>query len=202
VIATLARPRRVTHAVLLLIGTAAGWIAWERLSIGLLAWASGIAGPFCLLCATAVWSLRDKADTALAADHLGAHDYRLHRDAAQRLRARFLSRAVWLSVCALAAAGPALASQLSHAVWQWMALASGIATGEAAYGFLLAHAWNEQLRLAREADVARSRAVQEHAALVDALEAAALEHAASGSIPAEPFAGWRGTPGTLKPPER
>jgi hypothetical protein len=199
ILGAIAQPRRVTHALLLVGGATIGWIAFERLPIGLLAWASGLAGPFCLICATAVWGLRDKADAALAADQLGAHALRLHREAAQRLRACFLSHAVWLALCAIAAAGPALASQLAHAVWQWMTVAAGAATGEAAYGFLLAHAWNEQLRLARDADAARARATKEHTALVHALEAAALRRVDKPSNDDEPFAGWRGTAGTLTP---
>jgi hypothetical protein len=195
----IAQPRRITHALLLVGGATAGWVAFARLPIGLMAWASGLAGPFCLLCATAVWSLRDKADAALAADQLVARDYRLQRNAAHRLRSRFLSRSVWLALCAIAAAGPALASQLAHAVWQWMTVAAGAATGEAAYGFLLAHAWNEQLRLARDADEARARATKEHTALVHALEAAASRRVDEPSNDDEPFAGWRGTAGTLTP---
>ncbi|MDB5820415.1 MAG: hypothetical protein JWQ11_4055 [Rhizobacter sp.] len=197
-IAELARPRRATHALLLLGGTAIGFLAFDRLTIGLMAWASGLAGPYCLLCATAVWSLRDKADSALAADHLDVQAYRQRREAARRLRARFLSRAAGLALCALAAASPAFASQLAHAVWQWMMVAAGAAVGEAAYGFLLAHAWNEQLRLAKEADVERHRTTQEHDALVKALEAAALRTAASGPDVPQPLSGWTGAAGVLE----
>lgn len=149
------------------VGVAAA--AWQWLDIKLLAYLSGLAAPFCMLCAGAVWSLRDKAEDRLVPDG----DDRAAIARAQRvvasLQQRFLPRAAWTAVAAVLAGGPATSQQLVGTVWQWSVLCAGLAVSEAAYSYLLASSWDQQLRAER---VARADAALRDRERMEVLRAA------------------------------
>lgn len=162
-------PRPITRLALAGIGLAAAQALWIVLPLKLLSAVSGVAASFALLCAGGVWAMRDKADTALLGDHLNADDYgKAHRTATE-LRARSTWRAAFVGMCALVAALPVISIELADAAWHWMVLICGVGVSEAAYSFLVANAWEEQLRLKRADDVERTKRLNETKALSEQL---------------------------------
>jgi hypothetical protein len=150
-------PRPITHLLLLLLGAALSWAAWKWLDAHLLAYISGLALPLCMMSATAIWGLRDKADETLDGDHLDANAYRTARKAASRLRLRSMRRATIAALCGLAAAGPSFSLQITEGVWEWMVYLAGPAVAESIYSYMLALSWDEQLRAWRERDQIQRR---------------------------------------------
>lgn len=183
-------PRPVTRLGLACLGVGVAHVFWIWLNSPLLAYVSGTAASFCLLCAGAVWSMRDKTDDALSGEHLGADAFRRERIAAAAMRKRCTWRAALVAVCALAAASPAISHQLAGTVWHWMVLACGAGVGEAAYSFLLVGAWEDQLRARRDRQIEAAKEAEARAALFERLTSA--QRSPSTSSP-----GWTTPSGTL-----
>ncbi|MCR5865212.1 hypothetical protein [Aquincola sp. J276] len=140
--------------------------------------------------------MRDKTDGILEADYLDAKQYAQRSAAASRLRRRFLWRAAVLVLGALVCISPAVTYQMlpTKVVWEWMVIAGGVAVGEAAYTFLLANQWDEQLRATRQRDVMVAKAREEKLAAIAALSSVTVSRDDS-------FPGWgSATRGTLVPP--
>lgn len=170
VLERLAVPRPVTRISLVLAGGVLGQIAWSFLTLPLMAYLSGVAASFCLLCLGAVWGMREKAEMVQGGDHLSAKEFKSARGISNEMRRRSTWRAALVAVCALVAAGPVISHQFTEAVWQWMMISAGVGVGEAAYAFLLANAWEEQLRAKRDQDQLAAKELAERQTLIDRLE--------------------------------
>lgn len=163
-------PRPITQIFLVLACGGIAHVLWLWLDASLLAYLSGISASFCLLCMSAIWGMRDKADSALAGDYLDADQFRKARRIANALRRRSIWRAAIVALCALAASSPVVSLQFAHAVWHWMVLACGAAVGVSTYSFLLANAWEEQLRAHRDREIESVKRAAERRALMDRIE--------------------------------
>lgn len=168
-------PRPMTRLVMLCVAVSLGELMWRFLSIELLAYASGISAPFCLLCASAVWSMRDKSNDALSGDHLNSSAFARARAAAAALRSKILLRAALVALCALFALGPAVSNQLIGPIWHWMVLLGALGVSEAAYAYLIAAAWEDELFALRDRQLQEQKEQQERDALIARIEGSRRE---------------------------
>ena len=166
-IALLLTPSQVTRALLWVIGIGLSWVAWRLLDASLLAYISGLALPLCMVIASAVWALRDKADSTLDGDHLDASTYERARRLAADVRARSLRYAALAAFCGVLAAGPSISLQLTKVVWEWSVYVAGLGVGQAIYCYLLAANWDDQLRAWKERDIILLRKQQAKNALLE-----------------------------------
>ena len=183
-------PRPLTRFVLWGIGLGVAALAWAFLDFKLLAYVSGLAMPFCMVCATAAWAMRDKADEIFDGESLSAHAFKAARKTASRMRQRGMRRAALVAVYALIAGSPAISSQLSSAIWQWMVLLAGIAVTESIYSYLLVNSWDEQLRDWKDGQQIQQRERNELQNLVDRVQLSKAEQH-------PPLSGWTNTVGSL-----
>lgn len=166
--AWLAVPRGLTLFVLLALGAAIAQLLWLRIdSVKVLAWLSGMASPFCMLCAAAVWAMRDKADLAFLNDALSAEQYKNASRLERRLRGHSTMLAAFTSLAALFAAMPAVSNQLIGPIWQPMVLVGGAGVGFAIYAYLIANYWDHQLRAHRSQETYKRKRLDELAKLVE-----------------------------------
>ena len=165
-------PRPITHVVLVGGGLACAAVAWHFLDVKLLAYLGGVLAPFCLLCAGAVWGMRDKLDEALTGENMDAETFRRSVAKATRERQRFMKRSALVAVASLLAGSPAVAHQTAGAVWHWMVLGAGAAVGEATYSYLLANQWGEEIRAFRAKRLLASKVNDERGRLEERLRAA------------------------------
>ena len=135
--------------------------AWLWLPYKTLGYVSGLAGAFCMITATAIWSMREKVDVASAETHWDAASFARASMASNVVRRRSMIRAAAVTFSALAAASPLVSSQASQTVWHWMVVAGGLGVAEAIYSFLLANAWEEELRAVRSRRILESKERQE-----------------------------------------
>lgn len=140
------QPRPIIRLALLASGAAIAQLAWAFLDMKLLAYVAGLAAPACMLCLSAVWSIRGAADNQLDATDSDSETFARFQLEAQSVRRKAMYLAVQVGFCVVLAAGPAISQQLTATVWQWMVLVSGIAVGNCAYAFLIATSWERQLR--------------------------------------------------------
>jgi len=171
-------PRPITRMGLVIGAGLIGQLAWVFLPLPLMAYVSGVAASFCLLSAGAIWAMRDKADMAQDGDHLTAKQFKDARAVSTHLRHRATWRAALVAICALAAASPAISQQFADAIWQWMMIGAGVGVGEAAYGFMLANEWEEQLRTKRDDDQLKAKQLDERTSLIERLESSKRNSAA------------------------
>jgi hypothetical protein len=143
-------PRPITRIALLAFGVGLAQLMWVFLPAKLLAYASGIAAPYCLLIAGAVWSMRDKADSAFDGEMLTSESYRQARNAASAVRRRSMARATYTAAAALMAGSAAISAQVAGPIWHWMIIGAGLAVAEASYSYLLAYQWEDHLRAVHE----------------------------------------------------
>jgi hypothetical protein len=143
-------PRPITRIALLALGLGLAQLMWVFLPAKLLAYASGIAAPYCLLIAGAVWSMRDKADSAFDGEMLTSESYRQARNAASAVRRRSMARATYTAAAALMAGSAAISAQVAGPIWHWMIIGAGLAVAEASYSYLLAYQWEDHLRAVHE----------------------------------------------------
>lgn len=189
VLTFLSTPRPILRIMLVIILAVAGEIVWRLLPVPLMAYLSGVSASFCLLCAGAIWGMRDKADMLKDAEHLTVAELKGACAVSKDVRRRSTWRSAYAAFAALVAAGPAISQQFSSAVWEWMMIAGGVAIAEAAYSFLLANAWEEQLREKHDAMKVRVRELTARQALLDRLGVPAAQAAAVPST-APVDTGW------------
>lgn len=146
---TLVRPTRLVHTVILALGGLAGLAVWQFASFGLTTYLSGALTPFCMLCAGAVWALRDKAEDRLIPATGDSADFERVFRVVNDLRQQFAPLAARTALLALVAAGPAMSAQLTRTIWEWSVYAAAVAAAEASFAYLLASTWDEQLRSER-----------------------------------------------------
>ncbi len=177
----LAVPRVVTFPVLVTLGLGLGQAAWHFVdSVKILAWVSGMVSPFCMLCATAVWAMRDRLDDAVDIELMSSGEYQQFEALAAKHRARSTAWAAATAVLALVASMPAVSNQLVGPIWHWMVLSCGAAAGSAVYAYLLANFWEIQIRAykARQKLALKQRAERER--LMQEILASANSPSSSG----------------------
>jgi hypothetical protein len=155
------RPRLILRVTLWLLGFGLGFVAWHFLNIKLLAYAFGLAGPFSMLCAAAVWGMRDKADATLSGEQQSLDVFLRTRRAASVIRKRSTLRAAGLGFCALLAISPSVSHQLIGVIYEWTVFIGAIALGESVYGYFLAEYWEQELRAYRDRQIADEKRNQE-----------------------------------------
>lgn len=154
-ITALSTPRPVIRFFLALLLGAIGLALHELVqakvvSAQLVTYLAGLAGPFALLCLTAIWSMREKIDSALDGEYVDASEFRQQREVAAKLRTRVMRRAAWVALAALAAAGPAIAKSVDLQTSGWMLALAGVGVAEAIYGYMLADRWETELRAMKD----------------------------------------------------
>lgn len=168
-------PRWISIASLVGGGAALGDGIWRLVHRGNLpfetfTYAASLATPLCMAIAVAAWAMRDKADDTFDPDYLASAEYARSRLVVKDLRVRSMVLAMVAIVCAGLAGGPALAAQHFKAVWEWMAIASGVAVGLSGVCFQVAFWWEEQLRAHRETLIAASKDRDERAAMIERIQ--------------------------------
>lgn len=183
-IAWLEVPRGFTLFALFALGLGLAQLLWIYVdSVKVLAWLSGLTAPFCMLCATAVWAMRDKADLAFLNESITAEEYLKASSLERTLRRRSTYLAARTCIAALFAAMPAISNQLIGPVWQAMVLAGGGAVGFAVHAYLVADHWDHQLRAHRSQDIYIRKRAEERQALINDIERGAFSGSSSANFP-------------------
>ena len=180
-------PRWISIIALVLGGAAVGDLAYRFLPWTVYVYACTLAAPMCMAVAVAAWSMREKVDQTFDPDYLDAAEYERSRFVVRDLRVRSMALASLATICAGLAGGPALAAQQLHAIWEWMAIASGIGLGVSGVCFQVAFYWEEQLRGHHERLVAASKDQEERAQMTERLRRSILGSASWGSGWTEPI---------------
>ncbi|WP_144011734.1 hypothetical protein [Vandammella animalimorsus] len=185
----LAAPRPITLLVLLAVCVGLGELAWRLLagSGQIIAWASGVLSPFCMMCATAIWGMRDRMDDLLDTDQMTAQAYQRFVDLSAAQRRKATRWAALAALAALAAAAPAISHQLAGVIWYPMVLGCGAAVAIAIFGYLLARCWDEQIRAQRGAQKLESKRRQERQELLEKIQSGASVNVAKGWVEGPPL---------------
>jgi hypothetical protein len=166
----LAVPRAFSWPVLLLAGMGCGHLLWLQIdNVKILSWVSGMVTPFCMVCATAVWAMRDRIDDAFDVDHMSAQEYEKAVTLGNQHRRRSTFWAGTSAFMALLSSMPAVSNQLIGPVWHWMLLALGGAVGTSVYAYQLANHWEQQIRAYKSKQRLQLKTKQEKQDLLDAL---------------------------------
>ena len=143
----LAVPRLITLPVLLVLGAAAGYFLWKYVdSVKILAWLSGLASPFCTMCATVIWAMRDKLEDAVDTDEMSADTFEKFDGLVESHRNRSTFVATAVALMSLLAAVPAISSQLLSFIWETSVIVACMAVAFSIYGYQLANYWDLQIR--------------------------------------------------------
>jgi hypothetical protein len=177
----LAVPRIVTFPLLIAIGLGLGELAWRFAgSIKILAWVSGMASPFCMMCATAVWAMRYRIDDVVDTEQMSSSEYQRFERLVSAHRAKSTYWAACVALMALLASTPAVSSQLAGSVWHWMILSCGAASGCAVYAYLLACHWETQIQAYRNQQKLSDKQQREKKALMEEINAGVGLHSGRG----------------------
>ncbi|MFC4788623.1 MULTISPECIES: hypothetical protein [Giesbergeria] len=143
----LAVPRKITLPTLIAIGLTIGQLLWIYIdSSKIFSWLSGLSSPFCMMCATVVWAMREKLDDTIDQDSMSASEYKSFVKLNNEHRNRSTQWAIFTGAMALISSFPAIADQLIGSVWHWMVLASCTAVASTIYPYLLAAYWERQAK--------------------------------------------------------
>lgn len=169
----LAVPRAVTLPLLVVMGLGVGQLLWVYVdSVKILSWASGMATPFCMMCATVVWAMRDRLDDAFETDQMSSQEYQKLVNLVLKHRLQSTYWAAVTGLMALASSIPAVSNQLIGPVWHWMVLCTGGAVSIAIHAYLLANYWDHQVRTFRNKQRIESKQRAERKELLDQLNRA------------------------------
>jgi len=184
----LAVPRVVTFPLLIVIGTGLGELAWRLIdSVKILAWMSGMVSPFCMMCATAVWVMRDRIDDIVDTEQMSSSEYQQFEHLVLVHHTRSTYWAASTAMMALVASAPAVSSQLTGAIWQWMVLGCGAAAGGAIYAYLLARQWETQIRAYRSQKKLSTKQQRERQKLLGKIAAGTDSLSGTGWIEGPPL---------------
>ncbi|UCU92680.1 hypothetical protein [Hydrogenophaga taeniospiralis] len=173
-ISWIAVPRGFTFPSLILISLGLGELAWRHIeSVKILAWVSGMASPFCMLCATAVWAMRDRLDDVIDSEQMTSEEYKNFESLVSLHRARSTSWAATSALMALLASAPAVSSQLVGPIWQWMVIGSSGAVGFSLYSYMIANHWEKQIRAYKSQQRLADKRRKEKSDLITAISAGA-----------------------------
>ncbi len=187
-IAWLAVPRVATLPVLLLIGLGIGELAWRFVdSVKILAWASGMAAPFCMICATSVWAMRDRLDDVIDTESMSSREYARFDQMVISHRARSTRWSGVAALMALLAASPAISNQLAGPIWHWMVLGSGAGVMCSIYTYQIAGHWETQIRAYRTKQKLVSMQRREKQSLLDEIAAGARPPTERGWVDGPPL---------------
>lgn len=193
VIARLVVPLPITLPALVAFGAGIGQLLWMHIdSIKMLAWVSGLATPFCMMCATAVWAMRGRLEDTLDTDLMSSFEYKNFVGLNNTHRNKCTFWATFAAVMALVSSFPAVASQLIGSIWHWMVLASCIAVFTSVHAYLLANHWENQIRAYVNKQKLDLKAKAEKQTL--------LASAAAPSLPLPIDTGWTDGPGLKTSP--
>lgn len=166
----LAVPRVVTLPILVLAGLGGGQLLWLYVdSVKVLAWASGMATPFCMMCATVVWAMRDRLDEAFDTEQMTSQEYQRLVDLVLMHRSRSTQWSAATGLMALISSMPAVSNQLIGPVWHWMVLSTGAAVAISVHAYLLANYWDHQVRAFRNKQRLDHKKSVERRALLESL---------------------------------
>lgn len=169
-IAWLAVPRVILLPLLVAGGVAAGQLLWLYVdSPKMLAWIGGVASPFCMMCATAVWAMRDRMESGLDIDDMSTRSYQnlIAMVAQHRARSTFWAGAT--ALMALLSSTPTISNQLIGPVWHWMVLGCTGAVAFSVHAYLLANYWEQQIRAHRNQQRLEIKQAQERLKLLNEL---------------------------------
>lgn len=186
-------PRPFVRLLLLLLGAATSQLVWAFLDFRLVSVVAGLAIPACAFGLAAVWSMRDKADAWLDGGDLTSREFQSVRQVATQVRSRVTWKAFWVLGLTVVACVPTVSGQLAGVLWQWSIFLAGFAVAETSYAFLVAYAWEEELRHYRDVLIFEARQRIERAELM----------AAASVIPPNVESlqsGWTSVGGTLNAP--
>lgn len=160
----LAVPRPITLPVLWIVGALVGWAFWSFVdSVKILAWLSGLASPFCTMCATVIWAMRDKLEDAVETEEMSAETYERFDGMNESHRNRSTAMASFVALMSLVAAAPAISFQLMGPIWEGTVIAAGMAVTTSIFGYQTANYWDLQIRRYKSQQVlqAKRQAAQE-----------------------------------------
>lgn len=187
----LAVPRAVTLPLLMVMGLGCGQLLWQYVdSVKILSWASGMATPFCMMCATVVWAMRDRLDDAFETDQMSSQEYQRLVDLVLQHRLRSTHWAAVTGFMALTSSAPAISNQLIGPIWHWMVLSTGCAVSISIYAYLLANYWDHQLRSYRNKQRIENKKRAERKDLLDQL---------NQTRPTQGGTGWVNGPDLMAP---
>lgn len=158
-------PRRFLLLAMCLLGAGAAEVAYRLLDAQLLTVGATFALQGCLFCIGGVWAMRGKADAYLQDEGADAQGLERRQIALEQVWRRSLVLCLVLAICTLPVTGVLLTKQLTHAVYQWMVIGSGIAVAACGYGLWIATEWERQLRAFRHSTVLERKRRDERAAL-------------------------------------
>lgn len=173
VITWLAVPRKATLIVLILIGIGfarAVWVFFPDPKI--ISWLSSIAAPFCMICATFAWAMRDRFESVLDVSAMTSSEYAVSSLIETKVRRQSGWLAVRVAVAALITFLPALAAQFLGSIYLWMVLLAGVAVAYSAYAYLVAEYWDLQFRTFRHNETLRYKKDREQNDLLERMSSA------------------------------
>ena len=164
-------PRKMTLPLLVALFIVIGQLAWVYApSLKFLSFGFGLVTPFCMTCAAFVWGMREKSESYLIVEQLSAAQYHQARKVQDGIHFRSMKLAAVTAAAGLVAAVPAFSKEQLGAVWQWMVIAASLSAAVAVYAYLLAYAWDRQLRAHRDHERVDYKTTVERRALIDRIE--------------------------------
>lgn len=125
--------------------------------------------PFCMICATAIWAMRNRMDDLVDTEAMTSEVYARFQQLSAQQRSRSTRWASATAVMALCASSPAVSIQLAEAVWHWMLLLAGCAVAVSIYGYMVANYWERQIWAYRSQQKLQRKRAQEREALANVL---------------------------------
>lgn len=194
----LAVPRPITLPVLWVLSAAIGWALWQYVdSVKILAWLSGLASPFCTMCATVIWAMRDKLEDAVNTEEMSAEVYERFDGMNESHRNRSTFMASLVALMSLVAAAPAISNQLIGPIWEMSVIAACMAVATSIFGYQTANYWDLQIRRYKSQQVLQTK----RQAAKDGLLEEARQLATTSTLTTNLGMGWREGP-SLKDPSK
>lgn len=164
------RAATLVHLALLAVGAALAFASWKWAPYGVLVAASMTLSQTCLIAATAIWALREKAEDSLVDPTDNSRGYERATQVVRHLLHPMFMRRAAVTVIAVALVGvPAVTGFTSKTVWEWTVYAAALGAGECMYSLYLANVWNTKLRAHKASKALADLRQRERAAQVRAL---------------------------------
>lgn len=145
----LLKPRPITQWVLVALGFSLGYFVFLIAPEKIQAWISGLVAPFCVMCATVIWAMREKIDDVINLEELEPEKFDSYINLINSHRIRSLKYTISTLFLSLGAAMPTIAVQVGFSTNIWMCAFAGASVGASIYNVLIANSWDEKFRAER-----------------------------------------------------
>lgn len=173
----------LSGVLLTVIGATYSLNAFYFAETKVVAWLASMVPPFCMMCATSIWSMREQITEMLDPGMMRAEEYARFTTFASQRREEVTRLTAWVTVAASLAFIAPSAHLMDGVIRGWMVLLCGAALGFSLFSYVRATHWERQTREYRDKRRIEYKRLMEKEQLINDIDSSRIHAQVSDGLP-------------------